>query len=118
MAGPLTGNTKTRLIGTGFKLGNNKMAVGAKWGAISDAVVQKSEVLDYVYQKTAFENIIQGSEELRAYAQEASNFERVDAEMTEDFTYSSVYSYSSRIQGGSSNRRSLSEQPLHAAYAG
>jgi hypothetical protein len=39
MAGPLTGDTKTRLIGTGFKLGNNKMAVGAKWGAISDSVI-------------------------------------------------------------------------------
>jgi hypothetical protein len=58
MAGPLSGNTKTRLIGTGFKLGNNKMAVGAKWGALTDSVIQKSEVLDYIYQKTAFENII------------------------------------------------------------
>jgi hypothetical protein len=38
--------------------------------------------------------------------------------MNEDFTYHSVYSYSSRIQGGSVNHRSLAEQSLHAAYAG
>jgi hypothetical protein len=34
MSGPLYGNSRTRLIGTGFRLSNKKMDVGAKWGPI------------------------------------------------------------------------------------
>ena len=92
MAGPMTGNSHTRLIGTGFKLGTSKMTVGAKWGPISDIAIQKADVLDYIYQKSAFENIIQGSEEIKAYLNEATNYDRIDADMVEDYSYHSVYS--------------------------
>jgi hypothetical protein len=48
-------------------------------------------VTDYVYYKTQFESMIEGSEELKAYAYEASRFDRVDSVMGEGETYHSVY---------------------------
>jgi hypothetical protein len=35
--------------------------------------------------------MIEGSEELKAYIYEASQFERVDTEMTESYSYNAVY---------------------------
>jgi len=49
MAGPIYGGTRTRLIGTGFRLSNKRMDVGAKWGVIQDTLIQKADVLDYIY---------------------------------------------------------------------
>jgi len=49
MAGPIYGGTRTRLVGTGFRLSNKRMDVGAKWGVIQDTLIQKADVLDYIY---------------------------------------------------------------------
>lgn len=70
MSGPVQGGTKTRLVGTGFK--PPKSAVQAKWGVLSTDTIPKSYVEDYIYRKLQFENMIEGSEELKAYIYEAS----------------------------------------------
>ena len=71
MAGPVEGNTKTRLVGTGFKPLKNA-TVSAKWGIINTDTIPKSLVEDYIYYKTTFENMIEGCEELKAYWYEAT----------------------------------------------
>ena len=73
------------------------MQVAGKWGAISTVDIQKADVMDYVYQKKAYEDMIAGSEELKAYWYEAADFARVDTGMDEDGTYNSVYQHSPRI---------------------
>jgi len=40
MAGPVGGQTKTRIIGTGFK--PNKTNVNVKWGILSSDIIPKS----------------------------------------------------------------------------
>jgi len=67
------------------------MQVGAKWGPIMDTVIDKKDVVNYIYQRSAFENMIEGSEELKAYWYEAHDFRRVDEEMFDDYSYNSVY---------------------------
>jgi len=44
-----------------------------------------------VYYQYQFENMIEGSEELKAYIYEAAHFRRVDLEMYEQKTYHSFY---------------------------
>jgi len=89
MSGPVQGGTRTRLIGTGFK--PPKSTVQAKWGVLSTDTIVKSYVEDYIYEKLKFENMIEGSEELKAYIYEASQFERVDTLLNEGFSYNAVY---------------------------
>lgn len=117
MAGPLNGNTKTRLIGTGFRLSNKKMDIGAKWGPIADTIITKGEVTDYIYQRLAFESMIEGSEELSAYWHEANAFKKVDEKMFDDFTYNSVYQKSSRVLKGTTKTSGV-EQTFNHAYGG
>lgn len=89
MSGPNQGGTKTRLVGTGFK--PPKSTVQAKWGVLSTDTIPKSYVEDYIYYKMQFENMIEGSEELKAYIYEASQFPRVDTIMEEGYSYHAVY---------------------------
>ena len=56
-----------------------------------DTVIEKKDVVNYIYQRSAFENIIEGSEELKAYWYEAHDFRRFDEEMFDDYSYNSVY---------------------------
>lgn len=89
MAGPVQGNTKTRIIGQGFK--PSKSHVDLKWGVLNTEIIVKEQVTDYVYYKTQFENMIEGSEEIKAYVYEARDFQRVDMEMFDEFNYHSIY---------------------------
>lgn len=65
--------------------------VQIKWGVLSTETVPKTQVEDYVYYQSQFENSIQGSEELKSYIYEASSFPRVDTVMEEEKTYHSFY---------------------------
>lgn len=69
MAGPIQGKSKTRVIGSGFK--PPKSAINVKWGILNTEAIPKSYVEDYIYYKLQFENMIEGSEELKAYIYEA-----------------------------------------------
>jgi hypothetical protein len=42
-----------------------------KWGVLETDVIQKEYVTDYLHSRAAFENMIEGSEELKAYIYEA-----------------------------------------------
>ena len=70
MAGPTEGGSKTRVIGTGYK--PPKAKVHAKWGIVDTEEIVKAYVEDYIYYRLQFENIIEGSEEIRAYVYEAA----------------------------------------------
>lgn len=96
MAGPLEGGSKTRIIGLGYKPRNNN--VDLKWGVISTDTIIKEQVTEYVYNRYAFENMIEGSDELKAYIYEAQRFPRVDLPMIEQNTYYSIYLTTPRIQ--------------------
>ena len=48
MAGPVNGNTTTRIIGTGFKPIHRKN-VDLKWGVLRTEIIKKEEVTDYIY---------------------------------------------------------------------
>lgn len=95
MAGPVQGDAKTRIIGQGFK--PSKSHVDLKWGVVETGVIQKEEVVDYVYQKYQFENMVEGSEEIKAYVYEAANFARVDTTMVEERSYHAVYMQSTKL---------------------
>jgi hypothetical protein len=69
MAGPVQGNTRTRIIGLGYKPRTHN--VDLKWGVLGTDVIQKEYVTDYLHSRAAFENMIEGSEELKAYIYEA-----------------------------------------------
>jgi len=89
MAGPVQGNTKTKIIGAGFK--PSKSNVDLKWGVMSTESLSKDQVTEYVYTQHHFENIIEGSEEIKAYIYEASDFKRVDSVMVEETSYHSIF---------------------------
>ena len=89
MAGPVQGNSKTRIIGLGYKPPKSK--VDLKWGVLETQIIEKDQVTDYVYYKNQFENMIEGSEELKAYIYEAAQFPRVDLPMEEGNSYHAVY---------------------------
>ena len=89
MAGPVQGNSKTRIIGLGYK--PPKSHIDLKWGVLTTAIIEKEQVTDYIYYKTQFENMIEGCEELKAYIYEAARFQRVDLAMYEGNTYHSIY---------------------------
>jgi hypothetical protein len=56
-------------------------------------VIQKEKVEDYVYHQWEFENMIPGSEELKAYIYEAASFARVDLPMFDSKVYHSIHMY-------------------------
>jgi hypothetical protein len=89
MAGPTQGGSKTRIIGTGYKPPKTK--IHAKWGIVETEEIIKAYVEEYIYYRLQFENIIEGSEEIKAYVYEASHFPRVDSLMEEGFSYHSIY---------------------------
>ena len=89
MAGPVQGLSRTRIIGQGFKPRSRN--VDLKWGVLETAIVHREEVTEYIYQQIAFENMIEGSEELKSYIYEASNYQRVDTTLYENYTYHSIY---------------------------
>ena len=68
-----------------------------KWGILSTSAIPKNLVEDYIYYKLQFENMIEGSEELKAYIYEASHFQRVDTIMEEGGSYHAVYMPSSEF---------------------
>ena len=70
MAGPTDGQAKTKIIGTGFK--PTRSSVSVKWGVQQTDLIPKNLVEDYIYQRLTFENMIEGSEELKAYIYEAA----------------------------------------------
>ena len=89
MAGPLQGKTKTRVIGLGYKPPKSK--IDLKWGTISTQQIERDDVEDYTYYQAQFENIVDGSEELKAYIYEATEIPRVDLPMTEGTSYHLAY---------------------------
>ena len=58
---------------------------------LQTSIITKDQVTDYIYYKNQFENMIEGCEELKAYAYEASRFQRVDSYMPEGVSYHSIY---------------------------
>jgi len=60
-------------------------------------VMPRKSVSDYFWEKKAFENIIPGNEEIKAYLYEASSYPRVDTDMFETITYSQIYRPSNRL---------------------
>lgn len=88
MAGPVSGGLRTKIIGSGFK--PNKETVELKWGIESLTGIPKSQVEEYIYQRVQFENMVEGSEELKAYIYEAAIFPRVDTALEEDARYHQV----------------------------
>jgi hypothetical protein len=97
MSGPLQGDTNTLLIGQGFRAIDPKINYDAKWGTIMTQVLPRKSVSDYFWEKQAFENIIPGNEEIKAYLYEALSYPRVDTNMTETITYSQIYRPSNRM---------------------
>ena len=95
MAGPTVGGSKTRIIGTGYKPPKTK--IHAKWGIVDTEEIVKAYVEEYIYYRLQFENIIEGSEEIKAYIYEAAYFPRVDTVMEEAFPYHSIYMRSPEI---------------------
>ena len=81
MAGPLTVNTNTFLIGQGFRSQNPKTDYNVKWGAIMTDVMPRAQVADYTWDLNKFIDTIDGDESLRAYIYEAGRFARVDTSM-------------------------------------
>jgi len=72
MSGPVQGKSSTRVIGLGYKPPNDY--VNIKWGVVRTTRIEKVEVVDYIYYKLQFENMIEGNEEIKAYVYEASSF--------------------------------------------
>jgi len=64
---------------------------------LSSDTIPKSTVEEYIYSKYSFENIIEGSEELKSYIYEAAQLSRVDTVMEEDASYHAVYMKSADI---------------------
>ncbi len=95
MAGPTKGQSSIRVIGTGFKPPRSN--VTAKWGILETDIIVKSEVVDYIYQRLQFENMIEGVEGVKSYFHEASQFARVDFEMIESQTYHAIYMMSPNL---------------------
>ena len=91
MAGPLTVDTNTFLIGQGFRALNAKINYNVKWGPIITDVMPRPDVQSYEWDLTRFENTIDGCEALHAYIYEASHFARVDTKMYETVEYRSIY---------------------------
>lgn len=81
MSGPVQGKSKTRIIGLGYK--PKKSHIDLKWGVLETHIIEKEQVTEYIYYKAQFENMIEGSDELKAYIYEAAQFPRVDLEMFE-----------------------------------
>lgn len=97
MAGPVSGNKKTKLIGSGYK--TNYMTLYHKWGVYKTEAIVKQDIIDYVYEEQSYLNMIEGSEELKAYWFESTNFPKVDTTMIEQQNYYAYYSESSVLQG-------------------
>jgi|LauGreDrversion4_2_1035121.scaffolds.fasta_scaffold2228675_1 hypothetical protein len=95
MAGPVQGSSKTKIIGTGYKPARSNVQI--KWGTLSSETIPKSSVEDYIYSKYSFENMIEGSEELKSYIYEAASFSRVDTLLEEDKSYHALYMKSAEI---------------------
>ena len=83
MSGPQRKDTDVELIGQGFKM--PKRTADIKWGV--ETTLNVSNVKDYSYNAEGFLNIVPGSQELRAYRDEAAGFKRVDSNMVEGNTY-------------------------------
>ena len=95
MAGPVEGDTNVRVIGLGYR--PEKDNVDLKWGVMRTEPIKKEKVEDYVYHQFEFENMIVGSEELKAYIYEAAHFPRVDLPMVDSKNYHSFYMQNPRI---------------------
>lgn len=54
IAGPLTGGTQMRLIGSGFKPKSPKLQISSKWGPIATNDIPKVEVSDYMWNFQEF----------------------------------------------------------------
>lgn len=93
MSGPVSGNKNTRLIGSGYN--TNYVSLYHKWGVYKTEAIHKQDVIDYIYEEQSYLNMIEGSEELKAYWFESTNFPKVDTTMIAQKTYNSVYSESS-----------------------
>lgn len=85
MAGPQRKETNVKLVGQGFKM--PKRSTDVKWGVETTEVIQASNVSDYTYYLDGFLTMVPGSEELRAYKDEAAGFSRVDTTMNEGISY-------------------------------
>ena len=81
MSGPEKVETDVRLVGTGFRM--DKRNADFKWGIRATEACPNEEVEDYRYHESSFLDTLAGDESLLAYKEEATNFERVDASMTE-----------------------------------
>lgn len=97
MAGPLTANTNTFLIGQGFRAISPKTNYNVKWGAIMTDVMPRPQVENYSWDLGRFLNTIDGSETLSAYLYEASRFARVDTKMYDTIEYRSIFKDSDRL---------------------
>ena len=72
MSGPVQGQSKTRVIGLGYK--PRKKNVELKWGVLETQPINKDEVTEYLYTKLGFESIVEGNDAIKAYVYEAVTF--------------------------------------------
>lgn len=100
MAGPLSGNTKTELIGQSFRALKSQKVYSAKWGPIASSEMHEyqsagngqtdtsvKEIFSYSYTFEGYQNTIPGSEEIYAYWHEATSIPKVDTEMDPTYKY-------------------------------
>ena len=98
MAGPLEGNTRVKLIGSGFNSGKEDVYV--KWGVLETEKQAKEQVLDYIWNENDFiyNTMVQGSEVLMAYKKEAYNVEKKDYELVEGQKLKTYVAHSPKLQ--------------------
>jgi hypothetical protein len=67
LAGPNEGNTRVKLIGSGYT--STKEDVFFKWGILETEKCVKSTVIDYIWSQTDFVkySMVEGSQILQAY---------------------------------------------------
>ena len=120
MAGPLTVETNTFLIGQGFRPVSPKTNYNVKWGAIKTDILPRAEVENYTWDFAKFEHTIDGSEALTAYIWEASRFAKVDTTMYTTTEYRSVYRNSNKLidTDGTKITPYGSQTPYHTAVNG
>lgn len=97
MSGPITGNTNTKLIGTGYNPKN--LQLSHKWGVYQTETINKNDIINYIYEENTYLNMIEGSEELSAYWFESSNFPKIDTIMKSGASYDTIYQQSSVLAG-------------------
>lgn len=98
MAGPFSKSINdSKILGQGFRPVDQDSTYDLKWGLLGTDSIQRSGVYDYKYQQQNWFDIEKGNEELKSYWYEASNFARVDSDLSEGSTYDMYKQFAPKI---------------------